>query len=160
MEAQSGGKSMSRRWIGVCAASVAIMGILASSAFAGPATDEYTLRLPDAGGEKNLGPKAPRAQASDLPAAVRDELKQSPEAKTLASIATADELSAPPIPPPAFNQDSELDEDSTDGRSLPAAALSALGDPIGIATLLALAAIAGGAYLMRRRASGDIGQPS
>jgi hypothetical protein len=159
VKSQSGGKSMSRRWIGVGAASVAIMGILASSAFAGPAADEYTLRLPDAAGEKNLGPKAPRAQANDLPAAVRDELKQSPEGKTLASIATADELIAPPVPPLAF-KDSGLDEDSTDGRSLPEAALSALGDPIGIATLLALAAIAGGAYLTRRRAGGDTGQPS
>jgi hypothetical protein len=159
VEAQSGGKSMSRRWIGACAAAVAIMGILASSAFAAPAADEYTLRLPDAAGEKNLGPKAPRAQARDLPTSVRDELKQSPEGKTLAGIATADELIAPSVPPLALNN-SGLDEDSTDGRSLPEAALSALGSPIGIAILLALAAIAGATWVMRRRVGGDGGQPT
>jgi hypothetical protein len=157
---QSGGKSKRRRRIAASIAAFVIMGVLASSAFAAPAADEYTLRLPDAAGEGNLGPRAPRAQTTDLPAGVRKQLQKSPEAPTLGSIATADELKAPPLPPPVLNGDSALDEDSTGGSSLPEAALSALGDPIGIAILLALAAIAGTAYLMRRQVGDGTGQPS
>jgi hypothetical protein len=152
---------MSRPGIRACMVSIAIAALLAPSAIAAPpAADEYTLRLPDARGEKNLGPNPPRAQARDLPAPVRDELQGSGERKALANIATADALGAPPPSPPALNEDSGLDEDSTDGRSLPAAALSTLSDPLGLGILLALAAIAGAAFAIRRRAGGDTGQTS
>jgi hypothetical protein len=155
---QSGGKSKRRRRTAAFIAAFVIMGLLASSAFAAPAADEYTLRLPDAAGEGNVGPKAPRAQTTDLPAGVRKQLQKSPEAPTLGSIATADELKAPPLP--VLKGDSALDEDLTDGRSLPEAVLSALGDPIGIGILLALAAIACAAVATRQRLADGTGQPS
>jgi hypothetical protein len=101
-----------------------------------PATDEYLLRLPDPGGEKNLGPSTPRAQPGELPPSVRSEVAQSPDGSTLATIATSDELAAPqPVK-------ESVGDGVTDGRGVLAAAFGALTDPIAILVVLALVAIA------------------
>lgn len=146
---QSGGKSKRRRRVTTLLAVSAITCATASSAYAAPAIDEYTLRLPDASGEGDIGPNAPsQAQPSELPSKVRSELKKSADAPSLASIATAEGFKAPP-PVPA-----ELDEDSTDDRGFVSAAGSILTDPIGIAVFLALAGIIAAAVFLRSRAGG------
>jgi hypothetical protein len=145
---QSGGKSKRRRWNTTLLA-VSVMACMASSAHAAPAIDEYTLRLPDAAGEGDVGPNAPsRAQPSELPSKVRTELKKSSDAPSLASIATAEGFKAPP---PVSG---ELDEEATDDRGFVSAAGSTLTDPIGIAMFLALAGIIATAAFLRSRASG------
>jgi hypothetical protein len=128
-------------------AAVAVLG-LAGSAAAAPAVDEYNSRLPNASGEANVAQTAPKPQPEELPPAVRQQLQKSPAGSTLANIATADQLGAPP---PAHVQ---IDEDSTDGRGVFASALSTLGDPLGILVLLGLAAIAASIVLIRRSGTG------
>jgi hypothetical protein len=117
----------------------------AGAAWGAPAVDEYNSRLPDARGEGHVGPTTPRSQTGEL-GAIQDELARSPDAATLASIATADELKAPP---PALGQ---IDDDS--GRSLLEAILSALGNPLVIALILGLLGITAAALLRRRMEAG------
>jgi hypothetical protein len=152
---------MRRRLAIAVAAITAVAMMPAGSALAAPAVDEYTLRLPDASGDKNLGPSSPQAEPRELPAAVRDELEGSPDGPALAQIATADELAAPVQARGSGAGEPAIDEDSTEGRGFLSAALSTLGDPIGIAILLALAGIVAAVVLLRSRASGGgTGGPS
>ncbi len=147
---QSGGKSRRGGWLVACPLAALIVLGSAQSAVAAPAVEQYDSRLPNARGEASPGQSAPRSRPEELPAAVRRQLEKTPDGAALAGIATADELGAPP----ARAAQEGIDEGSTDERGILSAAGSTLGDPIGIAVLLALAAIAGGIILLQRSRAG------
>jgi hypothetical protein len=146
---QKDGQSRRRARLTVCvlASAIAVLSV-ASSASAAPAIDEYNSRLPSATGDETVGPTAPQAHPERLPGAVRQQLDKVPDGKALAAIATSDELKAPQ------GTDGDIDDDSTSGRGILAAGFGALGDPLGIAVLLALAGITAGAVLLRRSRGG------
>jgi hypothetical protein len=145
----SGGKSRRSGWRVACpAAAVLVALVVAESAVAAPAVEQYDLRLPDARGEASVGQTAPQSHPEELPAAVRQQLEKSPDGAALASIATADELRAPQ------GRQGGIDDESTDERGILSAAGSTLGDPAGIAVLLALAAIAGAIVALQRSRAG------
>ena len=102
-------------------------------ALAGPATDEYRLRLPDAKGKKNSTEPAPNAGA--LPADISRQLAHDPNGKALAALAS----------PQLQNADTGGDS------SLLGALLGGLGDPLVLAVALSLLAIGGGARELSRR---------
>ena len=135
---QSRGESRCRRRLVACAtAAVAVSLSSAAPALAAPAVDQYGSRLPHAGGNSGVGTSNPKPNPAELPTAVRKQVEKSPAAPALSSIATADELGAPPPVAPA-----DVEEvDPGDGRGVPAAAFSTLGDPVVLLVLLGLAAI-------------------
>lgn len=137
----------SGRFIAVALATVLAL-VLAGSASAAPAVEQYNTKLPNATGPKTLGPTTPQSNPSELNASTRSKLGESSDGETLEAIATADELGAPP---PAAG---DLD---VDDRGLLAALLSALLDPLGLAVILGLAGITTAVVLQRSR--GGIGGP-
>jgi hypothetical protein len=142
-------QSRRREQLTVCVLAAAIAALsVASSASAAPAVDEYNSRLPSTTGDEAVGPTAPQSHPEQLPAAVGRKLDKVPKGRALAAIATSDALKAPQ------GTDGEFDDDSTSGRGILAAGLSALGDPLGIAVLLGLAGITAGAVLLRRSSGG------
>src|SRR4051812_25899749 len=90
------GKSMntSRRLV-LLAATASLMLLPAGHASAAPAVDEYGANLPTAGGHKSQGTSVPKANPEQLPPSVAKSLNNSPDAKKLKAVATADALGAP-----------------------------------------------------------------
>jgi hypothetical protein len=136
----------------------------ATPAAADPSTDEYTLRLPDAGG-RQLGPEAPNPRVSDLPASTQQQLEDNPDGDTLAQIATAPELGAPAVLPAQIpagaigagtGTGTGTGDDESSGGGAAGAAVSALGEPAALGVLGTLAAMIafGIGWTMRSRRDG------
>jgi hypothetical protein len=81
-------------WTGVAVGALVALA-LPTAALAGPATDEYSLDLPDAKGKPGSAEEPPVTRVDALPPAVAAELSSDPDGTALAAIATAEELGAP-----------------------------------------------------------------
>jgi hypothetical protein len=81
-------------WTAVAVSALVALA-LPTAALAGPATDEYSLDLPDAKGKPGSAEELPVTRVDALPPAVANELRSDPDGKALAAIATAEELGAP-----------------------------------------------------------------
>jgi hypothetical protein len=113
-------------------------------ALAVPATDEYTLDVPDAKGQRDDPASAPGPDAAALPEGVAEQLRKDPNGKALATIATADEIGAP-------DAGETSEEESGDDPSTLSAAAGGLVDPVAIGIGLAVLAAAAAFALFRRR---------
>lgn len=82
----------------VGAIALSSLALAAPAAVASPATDEYSLDIPDGRGGGKLEPKAPTPDESKLPPSVRDKLGTSRLDQTLVQVGTAPELGAPESP--------------------------------------------------------------
>src|SRR3954470_18126378 len=139
------GKSMSRSAALVTAGLPAFAALLiASSASAAPAVDEYGANLPTAGGHKSQGTGVPQAQPQQLPPSVAKRIDHGRNGKKLAAVATSDQLGAPKT---AVSQPAETGTDDGGGESFVSAAAGSLGTPI---VLLLIAALALGAIAVWR----------
>lgn len=114
---------------------------LPAQALAGPAANEYKLKIPNAKGRQDPNSEAPQAQLDQLPPDVASELAGDPEGKALATIATAKELGAP-----GSSVSSEADEGSFLDDLV-----GWITDPLVLAVLLGMAAIAAGTIVHGRR---------
>jgi len=153
--ARADGKSRHTRFLIGCAVLTGAVALSApGSASGAPAVDEYTLRVPDARGDANLGQTAPRSQPGELPTSVRRELGGSADEEALATIATADELRAPPRVKGDAN--AAVAAVDADGRGLLGAMLSGVADPLGLAAILGLAGITAAIFLTRRSRPDDM----
>lgn len=132
-----------RAWPGRAFAPIVLVLALAlpAQASAGPAADEYKLRFPNAKGNGDANPEAPQAQLDQLPPEVARELANDPEGKALATIATAKALGAPDT----------LEASGGDDGSLLDDLVAWITDPLVVAVVLAMAAIATGAVMLGRR---------
>jgi hypothetical protein len=124
--------------------------VLAGSAVAAPAVDEYGANLPTSKGQKSQGTTIPKAQPENLPPDVAKKLDSSPNSKQLEAVATADALGAPQTP--AGNSGSGqggISDDSSDEGFLKAATGS-LGSPWVLVLILGLALGGFAAWWARR----------
>jgi hypothetical protein len=136
-----------RRALGAAAA-VASIGLCGpSAALAGPATDEYTLDLPDAKGKVESPQQTPTANLASLPSGVAARLQRDPLGKTLAGIATAGELGAPSPSAKGPGAAGVAGEQP----STVSAVASALGDPVVLGLILLLALVGGALMISRAR---------
>jgi hypothetical protein len=126
-----------RHRVAIVVALALAIALVPARALGSPATNEYKLRLPNAKGKQHDNSNAPVANPSGLPSGVSRQLARDPNGKTLAAIATADELGAPHVTSADTDGDSSL--------------LSALWDPLVLAVALVLLAIGAGARELSRR---------
>jgi hypothetical protein len=143
------GKSMSRSAAPLTAGLAALAALLiASSASAAPAVDEYGANLPTAGGHKSQGTGVPQAQPQQLPPSVAKRIDHASNGKELAAVATSDQLGAPKT---AVSQPANTGADDGDGESFVSAAAGSLGTPLVLVLIAALALGAIAAWRLRRQ---------
>lgn len=133
------------------AVAMAVIAMLAlpSLALAGPATNEYLLDLPDAKGKQEGGESPGSTGTGALSAKTAKELAGDAEGRTLAQLATAEELGAPGEPGSTSTEQADAIADDGESSTL-AAAVGAFDDPAIAGMTLALLAIAGLIYFTRR----------
>lgn len=146
---------------------IGAIGLAAAPAFAGPAADEYSLDLPDPGGESKLEPEAPTPDQSALPDAAQEKLGDSQTDQLLTQIGTAPELAAPAAEEAdgggkAGGADepgvTPGDEFPTSASSLTTITVDGAQSGSGLLLAAALGAIGSvslGWWVLRRRGSGD-----
>ena len=148
------GKSMSRS-AALVPAGLAVLAalVIASSANAAPAVDEYGANLPTAGGHKSQGTAVPQAQPQQLPPSVAKRIGEASNGKELAAVATSNQLGAPKtaVGQPAVGQPASTTADDGDGESFVSAAAGSLGTPLVLVLIAALALGAIAAWRLRRR---------
>lgn len=143
------GKSMSRFAALVTVGLAALAALLiATSASAAPAVDEYGANLPTAGGHKSQGTGVPQAQPQQLPPSVAKRIGDARNGKELAAVATSDQLGAPKT---AVSRPADTGADDGDGESLASATAGSLGTPLVLVLIAALALGVIAAWRLRRR---------
>ena len=120
--------------------------VLAGTAIAAPAVDEYGANLPTSKGQQSQGTGIPQAQPEDLPPSVAKKLSSSPDAKKLKTLATAPQLGAPQTPA----NGSPADTDDSGNEGFVEAAAGTVGSPWVLLLILGLGLGAAGAWWARR----------
>ena len=131
--------------------------LIASSASAAPAVDEYGANLPTAGGHKSQGTGVPQAQPQQLPPSVAKRIDHASNGKELAAVATSHQLGAPKtavgqpaVGQPAVGHPASTTADDGDGESFVSAAAGSLGTPLVLVLIAALALSAIAAWRLQR----------
>jgi hypothetical protein len=124
---------------------VAVAAVVAapSATAAPPAVDEYTLRIPTAGGAERPT-TAPEVRPGELPTAVALRLERAADGPALTQIATATALGAPQSVPESKPEGASVPAE----RSILASASASLGGPAGLVGA-ALLAVGLAAFLAR-----------
>ena len=121
--------------------------LIASSASAAPAVDEYGANLPTAGGHKSQGTAVPQAQPQQLPPSVAKRISEASNGKELAAVATSHQLGAPKT---AVSRPADTGADDGGGESFVSAAAGSLGTPLVLVLIAALALSAIAAWRLQR----------